>query len=242
MELWDGFEIKFDELDGREMVIVFPRSETENGKWVLKTEYFGAFPETEIELLKLGYHIAHIKNVTRWHVPEDTDARAKLVEYMHSEYGLDQKCVIAGMSCGGMQGIYFAAKYPQYVSCMYLDAPVINLLSCPADLGKGRSGLFEEFRDEMGVDISELLGYRNHPLDNIPKLIENHIPIILVSGDSDQTVPYEENGKLLKDLYEKNHCEIKTIIKKGGDHHPHGLPDNSPIIEFIEKHSSKDVG
>lgn len=234
MENWRGYDLEKRELFGREVIIVYPKKP--NGRWALKTEYFDAFPEVELELLSLGYHIFHIKNITRWHKDEDTEARAKLAEYVQQEMGLSKKCVIVGMSCGGMQGIYFGAKYPEFVSCMYLDAPVVNLLSCPAGLGKGSNEDFKEFEEHKGIDFMQLLSYREHPLDYIPRLVQNNIPVVLVSGDSDSIVPFEENGKLLKNAYLENGCTIKTIIKEGADHHPHGLGDNTPIIDFIKEY------
>lgn len=235
MKNYYGYDLFTDTLLGREIKIVFPKEGTANGKWILKTEYFDAFPSTEIALVERGYHIAHIKNITRWNHPEDTDARAALAEYMRTKYKLEKKCVIVGMSCGGMQGIYFAAKYPEYVSCMYLDAPVVNLLSCPGGLCGANGNLLEEFERDTGMGMSDLISYRNHPLDCIPKLVKYNIPIVLVCGDADKSVPYEQNGKLLKDAYEKNGCDMKFIAKKGG-HHPHGLDDNTPIVDFILKH------
>ncbi len=222
------------ELNGREVVICHPKNP--NGKWALKSEYFDAFPDVQNTLLDMGYYIAYVKNKTRWHHPSDTEARAELAKYMNERFGVSKKCVIIGMSCGGMQGIYFASKYPEFVSCMYLDAPVVNLLSCPAALGKGKCELYEEFRYHTGMELADLLVYRNHPYDHLHKLVEHNIPIILVSGDSDSEVPYDENGKYINDIYTKNNCIIETIIKKGGDHHPHSLPDNSPIIDFILKY------
>lgn len=220
------------EINGREAIICHP--EKPNGKWALKTEYFDSFPEVQDKLLELGYYVAHIKNKTRWTHPSDTDARAELCKYMAERFNLG-KCVIIGMSCGGMQGIYFASKYPELVSVMYLDAPVVNLLSCPAGLGKGMS-LFEEFHDHTGMELIDLLGYRNHPLDHLPKIVKHNIPLILVSGDSDTVVPFDENGKYIESIYRENNCIIETIIKKGGDHHPHSLTDNTPIIDFILKY------
>ena len=222
------------EFEGREVIICHP--EKPNGKWALKTEYFTAFPEVQNTLLEMGYYIVHIKNKTRWVHPSDTDARANLAKYMRKRFGVSKKCVIIGMSCGGMQGIYFASKYPKLVSCMYLDAPVVNLLSCPAGLGKGITTLFEEFQAHTGMSLTDLLGYRNHPLDHLPNLVKHNIPVLLVSGDSDTVVPFDENGKNLQDMYEQNNCTIQTIIKKGGDHHPHSLDDNRPIIDFIVKY------
>lgn len=221
------------ELNGREVIICHP--EKPNGKWAMKTEYFAAFPDVQNTLLQMGYYVAHIKNKTRWHHKSDTEARAELARYMHNRFGVSKKCVIIGMSCGGMQGIYFATKYPEYVSCMYLDAPVVNLLSCPGGLGKGFSYM-DEFTAHTGMGLDELMVYRDHPYDHLQKLVGYNIPVILVSGDCDSIVPYEENGRYINDIYKENGCVIKTIIKEGADHHPHSLPDNSPIIEFISEY------
>lgn len=235
MKEWNGFSLIEDKLNGRSVKVVVP--EAPNGKWVLKTEYFGAFPDAEIELVKRGYHLAHIGNTTRWHDWSDTDARAALAEYMYKKFDVEKRCAIVGMSCGGMQGIYFASKYPELVSCMYLDAPVVNLLSCPAGLGKAENSLYAEFFEHKKMTVSELLAFRDHPLDHLAKLTESKIPVILICGDSDTVVPYEENGMLIKKAYEQKGVEIVTIIKKNCDHHPHGLDDNTPIVEFIENHS-----
>ena len=77
---------------------------------------------------------------------------------------------------------------------MYLDAPVVNLLSCPAGLGKANKNFMEEFEKHKKMTLTDLLSYREHPLDYIPQLVKNKIPLMLVSGDSDTVVPYCENG------------------------------------------------
>ncbi len=236
MKEWYGFECEEFDFLGRNAIIVFPKEKTD--KWLFKTEYFGAFPAFEIEMLKIGYHVVHVDNITRWNKhPDDTDIKKKFADFISEKYNLRKKCVTVGMSCGGMQSVYFAAKYPEYVAAMYLDAPVINLLSCPAGVGgMAGSDLFPEFSEAMNMNISELLSFRNHPLDNFQPLIDNNIPVILVAGDSDKVVPYIENGALLEKFYKENGGDITVIIKPGCDHHPHGLEDNSPIIEFTEKH------
>ena len=65
-------------------------------------------------------------------------------------------------------------------------------------------------------------------------LLKNNIPIILVYGDSDVIVPYNENGAILEKYYRENGGKIVAIGKPGCGHHPHGLEDNTPIIEFVE--------
>ncbi len=59
---------------------------------------------------------------------------------------------------------------------------------------------------------------------------------MLVSGDSDSVVPFDENGILLAKAYKEKNIPLELIIKKGGDHHPHSLEDNTPILEFIKKY------
>jgi len=83
------------------------------------------------------------------------------------------------------------------------------------------------------MTLADLISYREHPLDYIPKLVQHRIPVVLVSGDSDTVVNFEENGLFLKEAYEKEGIPLEVYIKEGADHHPHGLSDNSPIVEFI---------
>ena len=153
---------------------------------------------------------------------------------MSENFGIQKKAVLIGMSCGGLQAIYFASKYPEYVACIHLDAPVVNYLSCPAGAGKATSEMMEEFTNFTGMTLDDLTVYRNHPLDNICHLVENKIPVILIAGDSDEIVPYDENGIFVKEAYEKAGLPIKVIVKPGCNHHPHGLEDPIEIIEFIE--------
>ena len=135
-----------------------------------------------------------------------------------------------------MQAVYFAAKYPQYVACAYLDAPVMNYLSWPFALGIGQDDSSKEFIDNMGLTLADMLNFRNHPIDNKERLLKANIPVLLVSGDSDTVVPFCENGQLLYDYFKANDGNIELILKPGGDHHPHGLPDNTPIVDFIQKY------
>ena len=236
MTLNDFEKIKF-EFGGRQAVLVFPVKANTNKNWLLKTEYFGAFPDFEIEMLERGWHLAYISNKTRWCLDDDLDIKKKFADYLIKEYGLYKKCVPVGMSCGGLIGSKYAAKYPEYVSALYLDSPVMNLLSCPADMGIGKSGMMNEFVEATGITASKLICYREHPIDKMDILLKNNIPVIMVYGDSDEIVPYSENGAVLEKYYRDNGGIIECIGKRGCGHHPHGLPDNSVIVQFVEKYS-----
>jgi pimeloyl-ACP methyl ester carboxylesterase len=233
---WYGFNgLEFD-FDGKMAIIIKPNVKP-NNKWLLKTEYFGAFPGLEIELLKRGWHLAFNQNDNRWAEETDLVRKANFVNFVSKEFGLDEKCVPVGMSCGGLYAVKLASMIPQKIQALYLDAPVMNLLSCPFGLGnktdKGVTG--EEYTSCTGRTKSQMLSYRDHPIDKMPILLKHDIPIVLVAGDSDVVVPYEENGQILEQYYKDNGGRIDVFVKKGCDHHPHGLEDTALLADIIER-------
>lgn len=237
MEKWYDFNCEKFIFEEKEAVIVFPRDENKNRKWMLKTEYFGAFPNLEIELLKKGYCLANIKNDNRWGTRKDLERKARFVEFISEKYNLNKKCVPIGMSCGGLFAIKFASLYPELVSCIFLEAPVVNILSCPANLGAnfGKPIAVEEVYNALGLNQSTLISYRDHPLDHLPNLIKNKIPAVLSYGDCDRVVPFMENALLVEQAYENTDIPFLSIIEHGRDHHPHGPQNLKPVVEFIEK-------
>ncbi|MCQ2479790.1 MAG: alpha/beta hydrolase [Clostridia bacterium] len=237
---WNGFKmIEFD-FEGQPAKVIMPKERKNDALLILKTEYFGAFPDTEIKLLEDGNYLGFIKNKNRWGIDEDVDRKARFIDFVTEKYSLKKKCVPVGMSCGGIFAVKLAARYPEKIACIYLDAPVVNYMSCPC--GFYKSVRFNENHEEiieaLGLaGIPQLLAYRDMPLDNLPKLAENRIPAIIVAGDSDTIVPFDENGIFIKEIYEKNNIPLEVYIKEGCDHHPHGLDDTTPVINFIKKYS-----
>jgi hypothetical protein len=46
-------------------------------------------------------------------------------------------------------------------------------------------------------------------------------------------VPYEDNAAHVVKLWQENGGRVKLFAKEGGDHHPHGLPDTTPLIQVL---------
>lgn len=220
---------------GQPAKIVKPHGKP-NGKWALKTEYFGSFPTLEMELLDRGWHIAFNQNDNRWAEPQDIKRKAAFIRYISKTYNLFEKCAVVGLSCGGLYGVKLAAWCPELISVLYLDAPVMNLLSFPAAFGVAKKSYYDEYQRFTGRTISELLSYREHPIDKMDILLKNNIPVILVAGDSDESVPYCENGALLENYYKENGGTIEVYIKSGCGHHPHGLENPGIIADFMDKY------
>ena len=159
---WFGFKRLDFVFEDRNAILVFPHKEGwGTGHWACKMEYFDAFPALELELVRRGWHLCYLENDNRWGTDSDADRKAKFVDYMAENFGLERKFTAVGMSCGGLCSIYFAARYPELVSAMFLDAPVLNFLSCPMGFGIGdRYGgeeVWQEFTSAHPVTLSELL-------------------------------------------------------------------------------------
>jgi len=235
--MWNDFECERFIFEERQAIIVYPKC-PQNGKMLLKTEYLDAFPGFDTAMLERGYCLIHISHQSRWAPDNETDIMAKFVAFCAKKLGLSSKCVVEGLSCGGLQAAKLAELYPETVSVLYLDAPVLNILSM-FGLGECKCEGLEKFQREIiatyGVSSSTIVNFRKSPIDNMKPLIENNIPVIMLYGNADTTVIYEENGKVLENYYLENGGTIKVISRSMCPHHPHGLDDPSVIIDFIEE-------
>ena len=84
-ESWEGFPLHKFTFEGKEALVVMPNGPA-NGKWMLKTEYFSAFPGVELEFLKKGYHLAYVANQTRWCLDEDLERKARFADHLSQKY------------------------------------------------------------------------------------------------------------------------------------------------------------
>ena len=235
---WHGFKMDEFTFEGKKAIVVFPEKTNAKKSWTIKTEYWDVFPETEIELLKRGFHACYLQNTNRWATREDCDAKARFVKFISEKYGLNKKCIPVGMSCGGAHAVNFAGFYPESVQCMFIDAPVLNFVSIP---GKRNDHNIPCWNNEFvkaypGITRSALLNnFEYHPINKASVLIDNKIPVLMVYGTDDTVVEYEENGLMLEELY-ADHPGLLTVIKRNMQgHHPHGFPTNPGVIaDWIE--------
>ncbi|NLE12187.1 MAG: hypothetical protein GX628_00765 [Clostridiales bacterium] len=234
---WNGFERRDFKYKDHDALVVLPK--TSNSRWMMKMEYFGAFPNLEIELLRRGWTLAYIKNDSRWGVDSDSHRKARFADYLSGKFSLEKRFTCVGMSCGGICSVNFASRHPDYVGCLYLDAPVMNMLSCPMGFGVGNplsadSSTWQEIVNSYGFDRSSLLSYREHPIDRLPILAEHKLPAAIIYGDSDQIVPYVENGAIMEKYWREAGLPLFVVGKKDCGHHPHGLEDPTLLADFIE--------
>ena len=240
--MWNDFEAESFVFEERDAVIIRPNCEP-NGHMLLKTEYLDAFPKFDTAMLERGYYLIFIHHRSRWAPDEETDIMARFVRHCAKRLGACERCILEGMSCGGLQAARFAERYPELAAVMYLDAPVLNLLSM-AGLGECRDesvgSFWREISSTYRVSRSTIVNLRKSAIDDMQPLIDNRIPVIMLYGNADSVVIYEENGRVLEDFYRENGGVLKVISRSMCGHHPHGLDDPSVIIEFIEQNMIRD--
>lgn len=239
---FDGFLREEFLFEDRPAVAVFPENKKEGACPALKCEYWNAFPLVEEELLRRGHALLFLQNDDRWAREEDLSRKARFLKYASGKYGLPARSIPVGMSCGGQIAVKFAALFPELVSALYLDAPVMNYISCPLGAGVGEelSGGVREILDAYGMTLSELISFRDMPMDRIGDLVRHRIPAALVAGDSDRTVPFSENGVWLEKAYRASGIPFFFLLKKGCDHHPHGPEDPRELVDFLERFDERE--
>jgi len=235
---WNGHGMDVFSFEGYEARLVFPKQENSKNILVLKTEYWNAFPDIEQKLVTSGFHLAWLKNETRFATKEDCERKSRFVSYLSEQYGLQSKCVLVGYSCGGAHAINFAGVYPELVFCIFLDAPVLNFCSYPGKLGN--AACEEVWKNEFvqaypQISRRKLLNFDGHPICKADVLVQHRIPILMLYGTEDQTVPYEENGKLLEEAYAGT--SLLTVIPVAlRGHHPHGMlhtEENETVVKYV---------
>lgn len=224
---------------GHECVVIKPDVPADGRPYVWRTEFLYAFNKADTALLGMGYHIVYCG-----YPDEYGSERAVLLfkafhDFLCGEYNLSKKASLFGFSRGALYAVNYVCSYPDDAACIYLDAPVIDLRSWPGGMGSG-CGSPEEWEDcktrVLGISDGAQAGeHPQNPVNHMDRLIDTGVPVLIVAGDSDRYVPFEENGGLLADAFKKRGITIPVIIKKGCDHHPHSLENVEPIVEFVTR-------
>src|SRR3989441_437231 len=103
----------------RRCIVVAPKQAAAGYPWSWQACYWDHEPQTEVELLRRGFHIAFItpdpgRQWDAWHT------------WLTERHGLSKKPAFVGMSKGGVNEYDWATANPDKVSCIYADNPAIR--------------------------------------------------------------------------------------------------------------------
>ncbi len=225
-------------LNGRLLIRVTPKNRAaEPCPWVWRAEFFDAFPAVDIALLEKGYEIIYYCLSDMYGCPEAVKQMKLAHDTVVKEFDLEQKAVILGFSRGGLYACNYSLSYPEDISLIYLDAPVLDTRSWPLCLvGKNvrrKNDCLKEAKQCLECygfkDESDAMAYDKNPIDRLSEL--TRFPILLIAGAADTVVPFDENGQKLFDAMQGH--DIKLILKPGCEHWPHSVDHPAEAVEYI---------
>jgi pimeloyl-ACP methyl ester carboxylesterase len=105
----------------RRCVVVVPKKAAPGNPWSWRGCYWNHQPQTEVELLRRGFHIVY--------VAPDPGRQGKAwdvwYKFMTENHGLAKKAAFVGMSKGGVNAFNWGAVNPDKVACIYADNPAV---------------------------------------------------------------------------------------------------------------------
>ena len=243
LDTWHGFKRHNFKVDGCDAWVVEPKQALPGKPWSWCMEFPDAFPDrcAAPALVAKGFFHAHIKVGNTFGCP-DAVKHFNAFYAAVRERGLAPKVTLIGISRGGLYSYRWAAENPEKVAVIYGDAPVCDFKSWPGGKGKGSGSKGDwaalikcyQFNGE-----AEALAYPRNPIDTLEPLAKAGVALIHVVGDVDTAVPADENTAIIETRYHKLGGEIKVIHKPACGHHPHGLDDPTPVVDFIVSHAVK---
>ena len=238
-----GYKCLDFKFEGHDAKIVFPKIAEEKRHWIWRARFWGHEPQTEIALLKKGFHVVYVDAAEYCGNKEAVKLWNHFYDYLIKEYRLNTKTVLEGFSRGGLYIYNWGSENAEKIACIYADAPVCDMRSWPGGKGKG-IGSPSDWKLHLEVyNLTEetINDFKGMPIFNSRKLAEAGVPVLHVCGAADDVVPVEENTYVLEKTYKEAGGNIKIIMKEGIGHHPHSLNDPAPIVRFILSNTSPEL-
>jgi len=237
-----GYSSLTFEFNNKEVKIVQPKVVAEGKPWVWRARFWGHEPQLDIAMLERGYHIVYCDVAELYGNPTNIHLWDQFYKFLIKR-DFNKRAVMEGMSRGGIYVYNWLLKYPNRVSAVYADAPVLNFQSWPGGKGKGKGsvGDWGLFKNDYKLSEQEALDYKMSPLNKAAEIGRLNIPIIHVIGDKDDIVPPEENTlPFAKEIIAAG-GNIEVIHKKEVGHHPHSLVDPTPIVNFLLRAENRKI-
>lgn len=229
-----GYTCTSFDFEGNAAKIVQPKKAAKGNPWIWRARFWGHEPQLDIAMLERGYHIVYCEVSERFGNAEAVEIWNRFYQFLQHS-GLQSKAIMEGMSRGGVYIYNWTLRYPDRVSAVYADAPVLDFKSWPGGKGKGKGSPenWEIFKQMYQLTERQALDFKQSPLDKATEIGALKIPAIHVVGDKDDIVPPEENSLPFAKAVIAAGGNLEIIHKPTVGHHPHSLPDPTPIVEFL---------
>jgi lysophospholipase L1-like esterase/dienelactone hydrolase len=236
-----GYQCATFTLNGRECKVVKPKWTAKDRPWIWRARFWGHEPQTDIALLQRGYHLVYFdaaELLGNAEAVKDWDDFYSLL----NKAGLGKKAVMEGMSRGGVYVFNWAAENPNKVAAVYVDNPLLNMAKLMATLIRidYKDAIVTDFKKDYNINTeAEALKFKNDPVEKVKQIVKGKYPILILCADADEAVPPADNTLLFEKRVKELNGDITVIHKPGFKHHPHSLPNPTPIVDFLLKGSNQ---
>ena len=234
-----GFQGYDFESDGVKCKVVEPHVVANGKPWIWRARFWGHEPQTDIDLLERGFHVAYCDVADLFGSPQAVKRWDTFYRHMVKE-GFSRKMALEGMSRGGLIIYNWAAKNPKKVACIYADAPVMDITQWPMALEGEKDNISRMMKAYGFKSEEEAISWKGNPVDHARKMARAAIPILHVVGDMDEGVRYQDNTKVFEERMKELGAPIRVIHKPSIGHHPHSLSNPQPIVDFILQAMNQD--
>ena len=239
-DTWYGYNRTVFDFEGHEAWIVSPKCDPAAGlPWTWTMQWAEAYVDRTgvLDLLAKGWH--HVTIETFQHRMDEEGLRVSRAfqKFLVEELGFAQKANLVGMSWGGFFSTRYAAAFPECVGKIYLDAPLMNfdgfakVGGTPTE-NAARIGPWANMPPADGNWSTD----PRMPVNMADPLAKAGIPILLLYGGQDATVPPAKNCELFAEKFKAAGGNIDIRRRGLYGHHPHGEDPNktSSIVSFFE--------
>lgn len=250
-----GFKVFYLQIPAGNLTVLVPEIAAEGRPWILGPDNHayldmdGPNPpvtanmaRTQFELARRGFHVVTMALGNTFGAPEAIAKWDSVYEEVTGRYGLSKQCSLMGLSRGGLSIARWAALHPGKVRCLYLDKAVCDIKSWPGGKlggGVGSKTDWDLLLKTYGFESEQAaMEWKGNPVDLAAQLARDGVAIVYVAGAADSTVPYAENGAVMERVYRECGGAFKLVWMEREGHHPHGLRDPRPVVDFIVQHAA----
>ena len=201
----EGNGIKDPASGQRRCIVIVPKKAALGNPWSWRGCYWDHQPQTEIELLHRGFHIAYISANQELKPGKQWDA---WYEFLTGKLGLSPKPAFIGMSRGGEYAYMWATTHPDKVTCIYADNPAGNW-----EIMRGLAGLVINDVPVLHVcgSIDPLLGRFSLAMENIYHQFGGRFSIMIKEGFGHHPHSLRSPG-IIADFIEQSFKERKIVL------------------------------
>ena len=239
---WHGFVKHSFVFDGRQARIVTPQQALPGNPWVWRAYFPDWHTDMDSILLSRGFHIAYVDCGDMFGSAEAMQVWERFYDYLIREKHFAEKPALEGVSRGGLYIYAWAKRNPGKVSCIYAEAPVLDIKSWPGGKGKGRGSdadwkkLFKAYN----YTEEQAMAFSDNPVDHLETLAAFKVPVVHVVCERDSIVPLAENTAILEKNYKKYGGNIRVDYMTEGVNdvgHHFTIANPGQYADFIFNHT-----